>query len=138
MKTKNNMKTILSFLYLITLSGGPVFSQTTNSIVKNKNYSVEIIRYNISQDEKATFEEAYLKAGAVLKNSSYCLGYEIIRGVDEKQHYIVRIHWTSVDDHLNGFRKSKEFSSFFALVKPFYNNIEEMKHYELTGSEWNR
>lgn len=132
------MKTIMSFLCLITLSGGQLFSQTTNSMDKNKNYSVEIIRYNVAEDEKANFEDAYLKAGTVLKNSPFCLGYEIIRGVDEKQHYIVRIHWTSVYDHLNGFRKSKEFASFFALVKPFYNNIEEMKHYELTDTVWDR
>ncbi|MBA4056084.1 MAG: antibiotic biosynthesis monooxygenase [Marivirga sp.] len=105
---------------------------------KNKKYSIEIIRYNVAEDQKATFEEAYAKAGAVLKTSPYCLGYEIIRGVDEKQHYIVRILWTSVDDHLNGFRKSKEFASFFSLVRPFYNNIEEMKHYEMTDTVWNR
>lgn len=105
---------------------------------KIKNYSVEIIRYNVPEDEKANFEEAYHKAGAVLKASPFCLGYDIIRGVEVKQNYIVRIHWTSVDDHLNGFRKSKEFTSFFAIVKPFYNNIEEMKHYELTGTVWNR
>lgn len=123
---------------MITLSSGQLFSQTANSMDKNKNYSVEIIRYTVAEDQKATFEEAYTKACAVLKTSPYCLGYEIIRGVDEKQHYIVRIHWTSVDDHLNGFRKSKEFASFFALVRPFYNNIEEMKHYEMTGTVWSR
>lgn len=138
MKKLKKMKKILSLLCLITLSGSQLFSQTTNSMDKNKNSSVEIIRYNVAEDEKATFEETYFKAGAVLKNSPFCLGFEIIRRVDDKQHYIVRIHWTSVEDHLNGFRKSKEFTSFFQLVKPFYNNIEEMKHYELTSTVWNR
>ncbi len=105
---------------------------------KSKNYSVEIIRYNIPADQRAKFEEAYSDAGSLLKESPYCLGYEIIHGVDEPQHYIVRIHWTSVDDHLTGFRKSKEFASFFNLVKSFYNSIQEMKHYEMTAISWSR
>ena len=123
---------------MITIPVVQLFSQTTNSMDKNKNYPVEIIRYNIPEEQRSKFEEAYRQAGSVLQASPYCLGYEIIRGTDEKHHYIVRIHWTSVDDHLNGFRKSKEFGSFFAQVKPFYNNIEEMKHYEITDTVWKR
>jgi hypothetical protein len=48
------------------------------------------------------------------------------------------IHWTSMEEHLNGFRKSADFMPFLNLVKPFYNNIEEMKHYEVTPIEWNK
>ena len=124
------------FTALLVLVNTIMYAQ--NSVMDKKNYSVEIIRYSISEDQRRGFEEAYQKAGEVLKNSAYCLGYEVTHGTDEPQHYIVRIHWTSESDHLNGFRKSKEFSSFFSLVRPFYNNIEEMKHYEVTTNTWNR
>jgi truncated hemoglobin YjbI len=33
---------------------------------------------------------------------------------------------------LEGFRKSRDFSGFFAAVKPFVDDIEEMRHYALT------
>ena len=101
-------------------------------------YSVEIIRYTIPLQQREEFMLNYGKACKVLQESPYCLGYEIIQGSDEPEHYIVRIHWSSVEDHLNKFRKSKEFGSFFALVKPYFNAIEEMKHYELTDSHWER
>ncbi|HEY4655117.1 MAG TPA: antibiotic biosynthesis monooxygenase family protein [Cyclobacteriaceae bacterium] len=101
---------------------------------ESKSHSVEIIRYSIPQDQRTKFEEAYRSARPHLEASPYCLGYEVIHGVDEPGKYIVRIHWTSVDDHLNGFRRSEEFSSFFILVKPYYNFIEEMKHYETVVS----
>ena len=45
---------------------------------------------------------------------------------------LLRIQWTSVDGHINGFRKSPQFASFFAAVRPFFAAIEEMKHYEAT------
>lgn len=103
-----------------------------------KSYVVEIIRYNIPADEHKNFERAYEAAGRHLQESPCCLAYEVIHGVEEPDHYIVTIHWTSVEEHMNGFRKSAQFSPFFALVKAFYNNIEEMKHYEVTANGWQR
>jgi len=125
---------VVGFLYF---PFNAAYSQT-KAMDKNSNYSVEIIRYTIAQDQRASFEDAYAKAGAILQKSPYCLGYEIIHGVDESQHYIVRIHWTSKQDHMSGFRSSPEFGSFFNLVKSFYNNIEEMKHYEITSTVWSK
>ena len=103
-----------------------------------KNYSVEIIRYNIAKENQPGFEQAYSNAAQYLKASKYCLGYQVIHGKEESNHYIVVIHWTSMEEHLNGFRKSPEFMPFFNLVKPFYNSIEEMKHYELTPITWQK
>lgn len=100
------------------------------------NASIEIIRYNIPPDLQVSFEKAYREASIFLESSPFCLGYKIIHGHEEPQHYIVIIQWTSVDEHLNGFRKSEQFPAFFRLVKPFFNNIEEMKHYEQTGISW--
>ena len=54
----------------------------------------------------------------------------MIHGEEEPDHYIVIIDWKSTEDHMQGFRQSVQFMPFFNLVKPFYNNIEEMKHYK--------
>lgn len=100
--------------------------------------STEIIRYNIPEQERDQFEKAYTQAGQYLQASAYCLGYEVIHGSEEPNHYIVIIYWTSEEDHLSGFRKSKDFMAFLNLVRPFYNNLEEMKHYNLTSNQWTR
>jgi len=114
------------------------YAQTKNATMDNKNYAVEIIRYNIPAEERNNFEKAYIEAGKYLQASKYCLSYEVIHGNDEPNHYMVIINWTSKEEHLQGFRKSAEFMPFFNLVKPFYNNIEEMKHYDLTANKWVR
>ena len=133
------MKKALSFAVFFTiLFLNNLYSQTKTTGMGNKNYSVEIIRYDISESERSNFEKAYAEAGKYLKASEYCLGYEIIHGNDEPNHYIVIINWTSKEEHLQGFRKSAEFMPFFNLVKPFYNNIKEMKHYDLTATKWIR
>jgi len=45
----------------------------------------------------------------------------------------VRIEWSSIEDHERGFRQSAGFQPFFAAVKPFFEQIEEMRHYRPTA-----
>jgi quinol monooxygenase YgiN len=93
---------------------------------------VEYIRYRIpDNDRRAQFQDAYKTAETFLEASPNCLGYEISHCVEKPEHYIVRIEWDSLDGHLKGFRVSKEFQGFFERVKPFFNEIEEMQHYEV-------
>lgn len=97
---------------------------------------IEYIRYTVPTERAAEFEQAYKQASAVLDDSPHCLGYEISRGVEEPEHFVVRIEWDSVDGHEKGFRGSARFGEFFAAVRPFFNEIQEMKHYDVrrTGS----
>jgi quinol monooxygenase YgiN len=132
------MKTFYFSILLVFITIAMHAQTKSIAMQETKNYSVEIIRYNIPAGQHSSFEKAYSDAAAYLKQSSYCLGFEIIHGEEEPDHYIVIINWTSKDDHLNGFRKSKSFMPFYSLVKPFYNTIEEMKHYTLTGISWKK
>ena len=73
--------------------------------------------------QQSDFEKAYVEAGNYLNASKYCLAYEVIHGDDEPTHSIVIIHWTSKDEHLNGFRRSPEFMPLLnfgkALLEPY-------------------
>jgi quinol monooxygenase YgiN len=91
---------------------------------------IEIIRYTIDDDQSIDFEEAYAKASQYLIESPHCLNYQATRCVEESNRYIVRIEWDSMDGHLKGFRQSAAFREFFALVRPFFNSIDEMQHYQ--------
>lgn len=126
---------IILLLAFLVIYGTARNQQYMNS---QDNYSVEIIRYTISEDQSANFEKAYQQAGAYLRDSPYCQGYHVLHGEDEPNHYIVTIYWTSKEDHLSKFRKSPQFSNFLDLVKPYYNNIDEMKHYQATNIKWSK
>ena len=91
---------------------------------------VEYIRYRIDARRRDQFEGAYAEAGHSLAASSHCLAYEVGRGVEDPESYIVRIEWDSVEGHEQGFRQSPEFRAFFACVQPFVDDIEEMRHYQ--------
>ena len=92
---------------------------------------VEYIRYDVPAERAGEFGEAYRQAGRVLDADEHCLNFEVARGVEEPEHFVVRIEWDSIDGHERSFRASPRFSEFFAAVKPFYSEIAEMKHYEV-------
>ncbi|MHA4807030.1 antibiotic biosynthesis monooxygenase family protein [Flavitalea flava] len=129
---------LFALLSLLIFSRNSHAQNTKQNAMKKENYSMEVIRYTIPADSHNNFELAYQEAGKYLKASPFCLGYQVIHGNEEPNHYIILIHWTSVNDHLNGFRKSGDFMPFFNLLKPFFGNIDEMKHYDLTSNAWQK
>jgi heme-degrading monooxygenase HmoA len=93
---------------------------------------VEYIRYKISRERQREFEEAYTNASQSLNASKHCQMYELSHCAEEPELYILRIEWDSLDGHMKGFRSSPEFREFFRYIQPFFNDIQEMRHYELT------
>ncbi|WP_019633569.1 group II truncated hemoglobin [Actinomadura atramentaria] len=91
---------------------------------------VEYLRYRVA--DGAAFEAAYARAAASLAAALECVDYELARCAEEPAVYILRITWTSAEDHLAGFRRGEHFPAFFAAIRPFVGDIEEMRHYEIT------
>ena len=93
---------------------------------------IEYIRYRIPAEKQHIFEAAYGQAREALSSSPHCLSYELSRCVEDPASYILRIEWDSLEGHLQGFRQSADFRTFFQAVRPYVNDITEMRHYELT------
>jgi len=91
--------------------------------------TVEYIRYRIAAAQQPAFLEAIRRAHELLATAPDCLRYELAHCEEDQELFVWRIEWTSVEQHLNGFRKSAAFGAFFQLVKPFYTSIQEMNHY---------
>jgi quinol monooxygenase YgiN len=100
--------------------------------------TVEYIRYKVKEEQRKAFIDAYKNASIELEASEFCTAYELTECEEEAGHFILRIEWTSTDEHINGFRKSEIFPSFFAKVKPYFDKIQEMRHYKLTDVVWKK
>jgi quinol monooxygenase YgiN len=95
---------------------------------------VEYIRYSIGDGRAEAFEDAYRLGAEALRASEHCERYEVSRCSEDPTQHIVRIEWDSKEGHLSGFRRSPEFRSFLDAVGPFVDDIEEMRHYQVTLS----
>jgi hemoglobin len=94
---------------------------------------VEYIRYRIPAERTEDFEAAYARAAGSLAEAPQCTEYELSRCADEPESYILRVGWTSAQDHLEGFRGGPLFKDFLAEIRPYITDIEEMRHYERTA-----
>lgn len=94
---------------------------------------VEYVRYRIGGERRADFERAHGEAVAVLSAAKECVDFELSRSADEPECYVLRITWTSAEDHLHGFRRSRPFGSFLDAIQPYIDDIEEMRHFERTA-----
>ena len=92
---------------------------------------VEYVSYHLKTDP-AAFELAYARAAESLRAASTCLAWELSRCQEEPNRYMLRIEWESLQGHIEGFRKSAEFQTFFAAIKPYFEQIQEMHHYQIT------
>ncbi len=91
---------------------------------------IEYIRYTLTAHSPAELVAAYDKAGRYLVKSPECLGFELAQCIEDANSFILRIQWTSADDHLKGFRQGPQFPPFLAEIKPFISEITEMRHYQ--------
>ncbi|WP_432934474.1 group II truncated hemoglobin [Microbispora sp. CA-135349] len=87
----------------------------------------------MARQDAGEFEEAYRRAAQSLAAAPQCVDYELSRCVEEPECYVLRITWTSAEDHLRGFRGGEHFGTFFGEIKPYVRQIEEMRHYEPTA-----
>ena len=99
---------------------------------------VEYIRYQMKEHMPEELIEAYGVATEHLRAAPQCMGYDLTRCVEEPLSLILRIQWTSMKDHLEGFRKGPHFPPFLAVIRPFVGEIAEMRHYEHSHIQWQR
>ena len=100
--------------------------------------TVEYIRYVLNRHSGEELVAAYRVAAENLRAAPECLAYELTRCEEDPNSYVLRIRWTSTSDHLQKFRKGPHFPPFFAAIKPFVDEIAEMRHYADTGVAWQR
>lgn len=90
---------------------------------------VEYLRYEIDEARQAAFVADYKEASKPLRLSPHAISFDICQCVEDPRQFIIRIEWTSAEDHLQGFRGSSEFKDFFKHVRGYVSDIVEMRHY---------
>jgi len=90
---------------------------------------VEYLRYEIDSARQEKFVDDYRAASVPLLASPYATSFDLCQCDEDPQQFILRIEWTSADDHMKGFRSSQEFKDFFMHIKSYLKDIVEMRHY---------
>src|SRR6185503_14501558 len=92
--------------------------------------TVEYIRYRIPAKSAADFEAAYARAAEALAAAPECLGYELTRGVDEPDQYVLRIVWTSLKAQKEDYLTGEHFPAFLGEIERYGADILDLRLHE--------
>ena len=93
---------------------------------------IEQAIFNIIDGQQQAFEKKFYELSDVFRNAHGCEKFKLIRGIENKQNYVLQIYWTDLEMHTDVFMKTEEFKDWFNAIKPFLARKIEMQHFENT------
>lgn len=91
---------------------------------------LEIADIRIAPGQQAAFEEAIQRGIATVASKAQgFVGYEVQRGIESPERYVLMIRWATLEDHTVGFRQGPLFAQWRAIVGPFFAQPPQVEHF---------
>lgn len=93
---------------------------------------LELADIRIPPGKQAEFDDAIrLGVDTVISKAQGFRGYEIDKGVESPERYLLMIFWETLEDHTVGFRQSPLFAQWRAIVGPYFAAPPVVEHFTL-------
>lgn len=89
----------------------------------------EVATVKVKPGSEEDFIAAVGKAADVFRRADNCLGFGLMRCIEDPAEFDVIIRWATLEDHTVGFRGSPLFAEWRALVGPHFAEAPSVKHY---------
>ena len=84
----------------------------------------------VKRDQTRQFEAAFRQAERIIAASPGYLSHELRRCLEKPNRYLLLVHWRTLEDHTEGFRKSGPYQEWKRLLHHFYDPFPTVEHYE--------
>ena len=93
---------------------------------------LEVAEFRLKPGTQADFDAA-IKRGVetVIAKAKGYRGYQVQKGIDSPDRYLLMIHWDSVENHTVDFRQSPAFQEWRAFVSPYFAAPPVTEHFTL-------
>jgi len=71
---------------------------------------------------------------SVISKAKGFRGYQVHRGIESPDRYVLTIRWDTLANHTVDFRESAAFAAWRAIVGPFFASPPQVEHFELAAS----
>jgi heme-degrading monooxygenase HmoA len=91
---------------------------------------LEVAEITIPVGQNAAFEEAIHRGvRTVISNAQGFLRYQVQRGIESPERYLLLIEWATLEDHTVHFRGGPLFAQWRAIVGPFFASPPRVEHF---------
>ena len=95
---------------------------------------LEIAEIHILEGTNADFEAALQESARLyMRPIEGFIRYELQRGIENPQRYMLFIWWETVEAHMVNFRQSPVFAQHRALISPYAARDGHMEHFMLVA-----
>ncbi len=93
---------------------------------------LELVDILIHEGQQAEFDLA-LKRGLneVIAKAKGFSGYQINKGIESPERYVVLIYWETLENHMIDFRESPAFLKWRGFVGPYFSRPPIMEHFTI-------
>ena len=84
---------------------------------------------NVKNSKEKDFELAFTKAQEIIRSSKGYIKHQLQKCIEIKGKYILLVEWESLEDHTEGFRKSKEYGEWKKMLHHFYDPFPTVEHF---------
>ena len=91
---------------------------------------LEVAILQVKNGQTETFEAAFAEAQKIISSMPGYIEHELQRCIEVSHRYILLVRWQTLDDHTEGFRGSKEYQEWKALLHDFYEPFPTVGHCE--------
>ena len=93
---------------------------------------LEVADIRIRPGTQAEFDIAIQQGVAsVLSKSPGFRGYQINKGIESPERYLLMVFWDTLENHTIDFRGSPAFAQWRALVGPYFASAPTVEHFTL-------
>lgn len=95
---------------------------------------LEVADFRIRPGTQGEFDVA-IKRGVetVIAKARGYRGYQVQKGIDSPERYLLMIHWDTVENHTIDFRQSPAFQEWRAFVSPYFAAPPVAEHFTLVA-----
>jgi heme-degrading monooxygenase HmoA len=93
---------------------------------------LEVADIRIQPGKNAEFDAAIQRGvETVIANAKGFRGYEVHKGIESPERYVLMIRWDTLENHTIDFRQSSAFTAWRAIVGPYFATPPQVEHFTL-------
>ncbi len=91
---------------------------------------LEVAILHVKPQQTQDFEAAFASAQAIIASMEGYIAHELQCCIEEPTKYILLVQWKTLEAHTQGFRSSKDYQQWKALLHHFYDPFPTVEHYQ--------
>ena len=91
---------------------------------------LEVAILDVKPNQQHELEKEFNKAQKIISGIDGYVSHQLQKSIEKDNRYILLENWKTLEDHTIGFRESKDYQEWCALLHHFYEPFPEVEHYQ--------